>query len=204
MCFAGRRPFREPEGVETVRAAESAATGGPDRSIRKNNVPSGSGPSGLHYRRNGFLPSGVERNGPSCPVFPRPARFPAGRAWQTDRRGESADFPANRRRRTCRASTTAGSGQVDFAGRVRSGRTSAGPGTGAVLSPAGVGGKYPNPRNRAIKQRVCEGAAHTDRADRPARGGVRSGPCSRKIALPGLSPAPVAGVRWCSRRRAVS
>ena len=30
-----------------------------------------------------------------------------------------------------------------------------------MLFPADVGGKYPNPRNRAIKQRVYGGVAHT-------------------------------------------
>ena len=32
---------------------EGPPSGGPDRSIRKKNVPSGSDPSGLHYGRNG-------------------------------------------------------------------------------------------------------------------------------------------------------
>ena len=38
--------------------------GGPVRSIRKNHVLPGSGPSDLHYGKNGYVLSGVERTGP--------------------------------------------------------------------------------------------------------------------------------------------
>ena len=47
LGFAGRVGNRE--GL----TRSGPPSGGPDRSIRKNNVPSGSGPSGLHYGRNG-------------------------------------------------------------------------------------------------------------------------------------------------------
>ena len=175
-------------------------TSGPDRSIRKSNVPSGSGPSG-HYRRNGLLPSGVEGTGPSGPVSPRPARLPAGHAWQADRRGESADF---RRRRTCRASTMAGSGQVDFAGRVRSGRSSAGPGTGAVLFPRALGqgheqccckGGNIRTRETAPSSSLCAKGRRTQiESTGPPEAGSRSEQCSRKMALPGC-PQPSPGGR---------
>ena len=51
---------------------------------------------------NSRIISGVERTGPSDSDG-GPARLAqAGCAWQTDRRGESAGIPANRRRRTRR------------------------------------------------------------------------------------------------------
>ena len=39
-------------------------SGGPVRSIRKNIVLPGSGPTDLHYGKNGYVLSGVERTGP--------------------------------------------------------------------------------------------------------------------------------------------
>ena len=43
----------------------------------------------------------------------------AGSAWQTDRRGELADFPASRRRRTCRGQHKGGVELSRFATRWR-------------------------------------------------------------------------------------
>ena len=112
-------------------------SGGPDRSIRKNNDPSGSGPSGLHYERNGHGLSEVERTGqtdggPACVA--QLGQAAAGGGWQTDQRGETADFPANRRRRTCRGQHNGGVEPLsDCRLHMRSERTSAGLGTGRVL-----------------------------------------------------------------------
>ena len=47
-------------GIDTGRTA----AGRPVRSIRKNNVLPGSGPTDLHYGKNGYVLSGVERTGP--------------------------------------------------------------------------------------------------------------------------------------------
>ena len=75
---------------------------GPDRrragrivSIRKNIVLPGYGPSGLHYGKNGYVLSGVERSGPPGGGPARVAQTGAGgrggSAGQTNRHGESAD-----------------------------------------------------------------------------------------------------------------
>ena len=83
---------------------------GPDRSIRKNIVLPGYGPSGLHYGKNGYVLSGVERSGPLGGGPARATRGGGARergAGHTNRHGETADqeihpYPATRRRRTCR------------------------------------------------------------------------------------------------------
>ena len=62
LGFAGR--VRNREGL----TRSGPPSGGPDRSIRKNNVPSGSGPSDLHYGRNGDV----------LPHFPRLTRRAVG------------------------------------------------------------------------------------------------------------------------------
>ena len=66
LGFAGRVGNRE--GL----TRSGPPSGGPDRSIRKNNVPSGSGPSGLHYGRNGDVLTGVDGTGPRTGDWPRP------------------------------------------------------------------------------------------------------------------------------------
>jgi hypothetical protein len=60
-------PSRESEGCgqRTGRIERAGPPpGGPVRSIRKNNVLPGSGPTDLHYGKNGYVLSGVERTGP--------------------------------------------------------------------------------------------------------------------------------------------
>ena len=60
-------------------------SGGPVRSIRKNHVLPGSGPTDLHYGKNGIVLSGVERTGPPGGGPARVAR--RGRAGAGGERG---------------------------------------------------------------------------------------------------------------------
>ena len=68
--------------------------------------------------------SGVERNGPpdGGPArVPQTGRVAGGGAWHwqtdSDRRGESADFPVNLRRRTCRVEHNDGVSELSRFGR---------------------------------------------------------------------------------------
>ena len=74
--------------------------GGPVRSIRKNNVLPGSGPTDLHYGKNGYVLSGVERTGPPGGGPARVARREraggGGSAVRTERRGQDRRKPAIR------------------------------------------------------------------------------------------------------------
>ena len=85
MRLAGR------VGNRNGLARPGPPSGGPDRSIRKNKAPSGSGPSGLRYGRNGCVLSGVDRTGPPDGG---PARVAQTGRVATGRRERGADRSA--------------------------------------------------------------------------------------------------------------
>ena len=149
----------------------------PDRS---SDAPSGSGPSGLHYGRNSYALSGVERTGP-------PDGGPA-RVAQTDRAGSRGRRVADRSTRRIggfpgepAATDLPGSAQRRGLAKsvwqavTRSIR--AGPQTGRVLLPWGY---------RAKKESSDGGAAQSARAGGPVRRQDRREPCDKldRPALP--------------------
>ena len=96
-------------GQRTDRIARAGSpSGGPVHSIRKNSFLPGSGPTDLHYGKNGLVLSGVERTGPPSGGPARVVR----RGWA----GCGRERGANRATGTRSAETAGSASMIGLAG----------------------------------------------------------------------------------------